>query len=141
MMETCERNAASGRAAARRGQGRRAGRLHRIYGKRDRLDARPWRLGLFGAIFGSCLDVDEIQIWTDVDGMLTADPRIVPQPHLVPQLSFKEASELATSAPKCAPSTILPAVAKNIPVRILSTRGGREHRPLITPRPTTPAAA
>src|SRR3954468_5499929 len=45
------------------------------------------------AIFGSCLGVDEIQIWTDVDGMLTADPRIVPQPRLVPQLSFNEASE------------------------------------------------
>ena len=48
-----------------------------------------------GAIFGACLGVDEIQIWTDVDGMLTADPRIVPQPRVVPQLSFAEASELA----------------------------------------------
>ena len=47
------------------------------------------------AIFGACLDVDEIQIWTDVDGMLTADPRVVAEPRLVPQLSFAEASELA----------------------------------------------
>jgi len=75
------------------------------------------------AIFGSCLGVDEIQIWTDVDGMLTADPRIVPQPRVVPQLSFAEASELAYFGAKVLhPSTILPAVAKSIPVRILNSR-------------------
>jgi aspartate kinase len=75
------------------------------------------------AIFGACLGVDEIQIWTDVDGMLTADPRIVPQPRVVPQLSFAEASELAYFGAKVLhPSTILPAVSKNIPVRILNSR-------------------
>jgi aspartate kinase len=75
------------------------------------------------AIFGACLDVDEIQIWTDVDGMLTADPRIVPQPRVVPQLSFAEASELAYFGAKVLhPSTILPAMAKNIPVKILNSR-------------------
>ena len=75
------------------------------------------------AIFGACLDVDEIQIWTDVDGMLTADPRVVADPHLVPELSFAEASELAYFGAKVLhPSTILPAVAKNIPVRILNSR-------------------
>ncbi len=75
------------------------------------------------AIFGASLDADEIQIWTDVDGMLTADPRIVPQPRVVPQLSFAEASELAYFGAKVLhPSTILPAVAKNIPVRILNSR-------------------
>ena len=75
------------------------------------------------AIFGACLDVDEIQIWTDVDGMLTADPRVVADPQLVPQLSFAEASELAYFGAKVLhPSTILPAVAKNIPVRILNSR-------------------
>jgi aspartate kinase len=85
------------------------------------------------AIFGSCLDVDEIQIWTDVDGMLTADPRIVPQPHLVPQLSFAEASELAYFGAKVLhPSTILPAVAKNIPVRILNARRPENSGTLIT---------
>ena len=85
------------------------------------------------AIFGSCLDVDEIQIWTDVDGMLTADPRIVPQPHLVPQLSFNEASELAYFGAKVLhPSTILPAVAKNIPVRILNSRRPENTGTLIT---------
>jgi len=75
------------------------------------------------AIFGACLDVGEIQIWTDVDGMLTADPRVVPTPVLVPELSFDEASELAYFGAKVLhPSTILPAVAKNIPVRILNSR-------------------
>jgi aspartate kinase len=75
------------------------------------------------AIFGACLGVDEIQIWTDVDGMLTADPRVVSDPRLVPQLSFAEASELAYFGAKVLhPSTILPAVAKNIPVRILNSR-------------------
>jgi aspartate kinase len=75
------------------------------------------------AIFGACLGVDEIQIWTDVDGMLTADPRVVAAPRLVPRLSFAEASELAYFGAKVLhPSTILPAVAKNIPVRILNSR-------------------
>jgi len=75
------------------------------------------------AILGACLGMDEIQIWTDVDGMLTADPRIVPQPRVVPQLSFAEASELAYFGAKVLhPSTILPAVSKNIPVRILNSR-------------------
>ena len=85
------------------------------------------------AIFGSCLGVDEIQIWTNVDGMLTADPRIVPQPRLVPQLSFAEASELAYFGAKVLhPSTILPAVAKNIPVRILNSRRPENTGTLIT---------
>src|SRR5438067_3193433 len=74
------------------------------------------------AIFGASLDAGEIQIWTDVDGMLTADPRIVPAPRLVPRLSFAEASELAYFGAKVLhPSTILPAVAQNIPVRILNS--------------------
>jgi aspartate kinase len=85
------------------------------------------------AIFGACLDVDEIQIWTDVDGMLTADPRVVAAPRLVPQLSFAEASELAYFGAKVLhPSTILPAVARNIPVRILNARRPDNTGTLIT---------
>ena len=85
------------------------------------------------AIFGACLGVDEIQVWTDVDGMLTADPRIVPQPRVVPQLSFAEASELAYFGAKVLhPSTILPAVVKNIPVRILNSRRPENPGTLIT---------
>jgi aspartate kinase len=75
------------------------------------------------AIFGACFGAGEIQIWTDVDGMLSADPRIVPEPLVVPHLSFSEASELAYFGAKVLhPSTILPAVARNIPVRILNSR-------------------
>ncbi len=85
------------------------------------------------AIFGACLDVGEIQIWTDVDGMLTADPRVVPSPHVVPHLSFAEASELAYFGAKVLhPATILPAVSKNIPVRILNSRQPGNPGTLIT---------
>ena len=87
------------------------------------------------AIFGACLDVTEIQIWTDVDGMLTADPASrAARSRVVPQLSFAEASELAYFGAKVLhPSTILPAVSKNIPVRILNSRqpdnpGHADHR-------------
>ena len=75
------------------------------------------------AILGAALDASEIQIWTDVDGMMTADPRVVASTHVVPRLSFEEASELAYFGAKVLhPSTILPAVSKNIPVRILNSR-------------------
>jgi aspartate kinase len=75
------------------------------------------------AIVGACLGASEIQIWTDVDGMLTADPRIVKNTRVVPHLSFDEASELAYFGAKVLhPATIQPAVAKNIPVRILNSR-------------------
>jgi len=75
------------------------------------------------AIVGAALHASEIQIWTDVDGMLTADPRIVAAPRVVPVLSFGEASELAYFGAKVLhPSTIVPAVSRNIPVRILNSR-------------------
>ena len=75
------------------------------------------------AILGAALDASEIQIWTDVDGMMTADPRVVKSTHVVPRLSFEEASELAYFGAKVLhPSTILPAVARNIPVKILNSR-------------------
>ena len=75
------------------------------------------------ALVGAGIDAREIQIWTDVDGMLTADPRVVADPRLVPQLSFAEAAELAYFGAKVLhPSTILPAVERNIPVRILNSR-------------------
>jgi aspartate kinase len=75
-----------------------------------------------GALVGAGIGAEEIQIWTDVDGMLTADPRIVTAPRLVPQLSFAEAAELAYFGAKVLhPSTIQPAVQRNIPVRILNS--------------------
>ncbi len=75
------------------------------------------------AIVGAALDAEEIQIWTDVDGMLTADPRVIEHPQIVPRLSFGEAWELAYFGAKVLhPSTMVPAVARNIPVRILNSR-------------------
>ena len=85
------------------------------------------------AIVGACIGASEIQIWTDVDGMLTADPRLVPSAQVVPQLSFDEASELAYFGAKVLhPATILPAMAKNIPVRILNSRRAEALGTLIT---------
>ncbi|MGH9386075.1 MAG: aspartate kinase [Vicinamibacterales bacterium] len=91
------------------------------------------------AIVGACLGASEIQIWTDVDGMLTADPRIVSDPQVVPHLSFAEASELAYFGAKVLhPATIQPAVARNIPVRILNSHRAQALGTLITSeRPAT----
>jgi len=75
------------------------------------------------AIIGAGLDAEEIQIWTDVDGMLTADPRIIPGGHRVKSLSFAEAAEMAYFGAKVLhPATVMPAVEKNIPVVILNSR-------------------
>ena len=85
------------------------------------------------ALFGAGLEADEIQIWTDVDGMLTADPRMVATPRVVPQLSFDEASELAYFGAKVLhPATILPAVGLGIPVRILNSQRPEAPGTLIT---------
>src|SRR5262245_58387153 len=75
------------------------------------------------AIAGAALNAEEIQIWTDVDGMMTTDPRIVPAAWKVREISFDEASELAYFGAKVLhPLTVLPAVEKNIPVYILNSR-------------------
>ncbi len=80
---------------------------------------------LSAAFLGNAIDAREIQIWTDVDGVLTADPRVVPDARLIQALSYDEASELAFYGAKVLhPSSLLPAVQKNIPVRVLNT-----HRP------------
>ena len=82
---------------------------------------------------GAALCADEIQIWTDVDGMLTADPRVVDAPHVAAHLSFDEASELAYFGAKVLhPATIQPAMAKSIPVRILNSQRPQATGTLIT---------
>jgi len=74
------------------------------------------------SIMGVAIDADEIQIWTDVDGMMTADPRVVKDARVISEVSFQEASELAYFGAKVLhPLTIKPAVEKKIPVRILNT--------------------
>jgi aspartate kinase len=75
------------------------------------------------AIVGAGIGAEEIQIWTDVDGMLTADPTIFPGGHRVKTISFAEAAELAYFGAKVLhPATVVPAVEKNIPVLILNSR-------------------
>jgi aspartate kinase len=75
------------------------------------------------AIVGAGIDAEEIQIWTDVDGMLTADPTILPGGHRVKTISFAEAAELAYFGAKVLhPATVVPAIEKNIPVMILNSR-------------------
>lgn len=75
------------------------------------------------AIIGAALDADEIQIWTDVDGIMTTDPRIVPEAAKVRTISFAEASELAYFGAKVLhPSTLLPAMKKDIPVLVCNSR-------------------
>src|SRR3989338_3111122 len=74
------------------------------------------------SIIGSALNVEEIEIWTDVDGIKTADPRIVPNAIQWKKITFDEASEMAYFGAKILhPKTIKPAINKNIPVRILNT--------------------
>jgi aspartate kinase len=75
------------------------------------------------ALIGAGVGAREIQIWTDVDGMLTSDPRIVPGGRRIKSISFAEAAELAYFGAKVLhPATVLPAVEHNIPVRILNSR-------------------
>jgi aspartokinase/homoserine dehydrogenase 1 len=74
------------------------------------------------AIWGAALDAEEIQIWTDVDGMLTADPRIVNKAFSLPELSYTEAMELSYFGAKVIyPPTMIPAFLKRIPIVIKNT--------------------
>jgi len=85
------------------------------------------------AILGAALGAEEIEIWTDTNGMLSADPRIVPEARPVPRLSFAEASELAYFGAKVLhPKTLLPAMEKGIPVRVLNTARPEDPGSLIT---------
>jgi len=75
------------------------------------------------ALVGAGLDATRIEIWTDVDGMKTTDPRVCPDAHRIKVISFDEAAELAYFGAKVLhPATVLPAVEKNIPVLVLNSR-------------------
>ncbi len=76
-----------------------------------------------GALVGRGLNAHAIEIWTDVNGIMTTDPRVCPEALRVKTISFEEASELAYFGAKVLhPSTILPAVQKNIPVWVLNSK-------------------
>ena len=85
------------------------------------------------SLIGSALKVEEIEIWTDVDGMLTADPRVVKTSRTIEQVGFEEASELASFGAKVLhPYTIAPAVRVGIPVWVLNSRNPEGRGTLIT---------
>lgn len=74
------------------------------------------------SIIGSAVDVDEIWIWTDVDGIMTADPKLVPNARTLPEISYVEAMEISYFGAKVIhPKTIEPTVTKGIPVRVKNT--------------------
>jgi aspartate kinase len=74
------------------------------------------------SILGAALGAEEIQIWTDVDGMMTVDPRVVPGARVLAEASFDEAAELAYFGARVLhPATIKPAVESDIPVRVLNS--------------------
>ena len=91
-------------------------------------DGVPTTLGRGGsdysaAILGAALEADRIEIWTDVEGMMTTDPRLCPEAKTIKRISFNEAAELAYFGAKVLhPATLLPAIQQNIPVYVLNSR-------------------
>ena len=74
------------------------------------------------SILAATLGAEVLEIWTDVDGFMTADPRLIPQAYTIQSLSYVEATELCNFGAKVVyPPTIYPVCAKNIPIRILNT--------------------
>lgn len=85
------------------------------------------------SIYGAACSAKEIQIWTDVDGMLTCDPRIVSGGYSIRKISFDEAAEMAYFGAKVLhPETMLPAIQGNIPVRVLNSRNAQGEGTIIS---------
>ncbi len=79
------------------------------------------------ALLAAALEASAVEIWTDVSGMMTADPRVVARARVIPAISFEEASELAYFGARVLhPLTLAPAVEKGIPVRIRNSRKPEE---------------
>lgn len=90
------------------------------------------------AIIGALLNAEDIQIWTDVDGILSSDPSVVKDAKKIKVMSFNEAAELAYFGARVLhPETILPAVKKNIPVRVLNSKNPTSSGTLIVEKPNT----
>jgi aspartate kinase len=104
-------------------------------------DGVPTTLGRGGsdfsaAIVGAALEAECIEIWTDVDGMLTTDPRVCPGARRIKVVSFDEAAEMAFFGAKVLhPATLLPAVQKNIPVYVLNSRNPKNKGTCVRKRP------
>jgi aspartate kinase len=104
-------------------------------------DGIPTTLGRGGSdfsasIFGSALQAARIEIWTDVDGILSTDPALCPDARRVPSMSFEEAADLAYFGAKVLhPATVAPAMRKNIPVWVLNSRNPESRGTEIVARP------
>lgn len=106
-------------------------------------DGIPTTLGRGGSdysasLIGAALNAEEIQIWTDTNGVLSADPKVVENAFTLDEISYTEASELAALGAKVLhPKTIAPAVEKKIPVRVLNSRQPANEGTLIKHTRTT----
>jgi aspartokinase/homoserine dehydrogenase 1 len=90
------------------------------------------------SIFAAMLEADELMIWTDVDGVMSADPRLVPQAEVLERLSYDEAMELAYFGAKVIhPATMTPAISNGIPVTIRNTFNPRSPGSRISPESST----
>ena len=104
-------------------------------------DGSPTTLGRGGSdctatIAGAALGAEEVQIWTDVDGVMTADPSLIDSARSLPVLSLREASELAYFGGRVLhPSTMLPAIESGIPIRVLNSRRPEAEGTLIVAEP------
>lgn len=104
-------------------------------------DGVPTNLGRGGSdltatIAGAALEADEVQIWTDVDGVMTADPSLIESARSLPVLSLSEASELAYFGARVLhPSTMLPALEHGVPVRVINSRKPESAGTLIAAKP------
>ena len=88
------------------------------------------------SILAATLGAEVLEIWTDVDGFMTADPRLIPNAYTIKSLSYIEASELCHFGAKVVyPPTIYPACAKNIPIRILNTFSPENNGTIIQAKP------
>lgn len=102
------------------------------------IDGKITTLGRGGSdytasIIGACIDADEVWIWTDVDGVMTADPKVVSEAKTVPRLSYDEAAEMAHFGAKVLhPPMIKPVKKKSIPIRVKNTFNPRSEGTLIT---------
>lgn len=111
------------------------------------LDGRPTTLGRGGSDFSAsilagALDASELWIWTDVDGIMTADPRLVPDAAVLAEVSYREAAELAYNGAKVLhPRTLAPLVEKNIPVWSKNSFNLAAAGTKIVPTVNVPAAA
>jgi aspartate kinase len=90
---------------------------------------------LTATLLGAALGAEEVQIWSDTDGVMSADPSVVPSAQNIPHMHFDEAAELAYFGSRVLhPSTLLPAMKERIPVRVLNTNRPEHHGTVIHER-------